>query len=135
MNPYLYVTVLILAIVLILVFAFGCTSFDAYEFPPEAYESKLEWAADNTPIQNCFTWSRTVHDKLESVGEDSIILAIERYPIDHAIVCDEINCADNGTLGFFPRAELSRYKILGSIVFLNGVPMIDNGQKLTQVGY
>lgn len=96
----------------------GCAAdsiWDEYSFPVDAYETKLEWAYHNTPTANCLVWARGVRQKLTENGTDSIILAVKWYPVDHAVICADGYCADNGTLGYFPMSELEHYRVIGGV--------------------
>ena len=48
----------------------------------------------------------------------STIYAIEYYPIDHAVVCYQDVCVDNGTIsdGWFDRVDLAHYNVIGTVI-------------------
>ena len=101
----------------------GCAVFEPYEFPPEDYDTAMLWAADNTEPTNCLIWARAVQLKMATLGEKSEIYAIELYPQDHAIICNDSFCADNGTLmgdrySYFDKSELLHYNITGQVFFV-----------------
>ena len=98
--------------VFLLVLLSGCATFDAHDWSQSAFDNPLDYAAYYTPKGNCLDFAKAVQAEVGGT-----IYAIEHYPLDHAVVCLDSVCVDNGYLspGYFDRTDLDHYKIIGVV--------------------
>ena len=96
---------------LILLLLSGCTAFDPYDWPKSAFDNELDWAAYQVPQGiNCLDYAI----RIQKLVPEAEIITIEHYPVNHALVCKDEVCVDNGTLssGYFDRDDLAHYQVL-----------------------
>ena len=94
-----------------LVLLSGCSTFAPYDWPKYAFDNELDWAAYQVPKGiNCLDYAL----QIQQLVPEAEIITIEHYPLNHALVCKDEVCVDNGTLssGYFARTDLDHYKII-----------------------
>lgn len=116
--------------------------FDPYEWPLEYFDSPLDKVAYESHgkgfSDNCLFFASNVQKKLQAdYNISSQIYYVITENKDHAVVCDDQHCVDNGFISDsqFERVELGGYNVVGEVKFADGQPYVMNEKGLIIVAH
>jgi hypothetical protein len=121
----------------------NCVSmWDAYEWPESYFDSKLDKVAYESHglgySDNCLFFASNVQKRLSSeFNVTSQIYYVIVDNKDHAVVCDNKNCVDNGYISDeqFSKTDLAQYNVVGEVKFAEGQPYVINEKGLTVLAH
>ena len=116
--------------------------FDPYEWPLEYFDSPLDKVAYESHglgySDNCLFFASNVQKKLKSdYNISSRIYYVIAENKDHAVVCDDKYCVDNGFISDsqFDRSDLGHYNVVGEVRFADGRPYVMNEKGLIIIAH